>query len=137
MRGLVIRHAFLWSHEKAAGRDEGSKDRPAVIVFMLQSDQAGSVRVGVVPITHTPPNEPDGGLELPDAVKRQLGLDPDRQWIIFDEINRFVWPGYDLRQVPRSGADSYGMLSEPLFQKVLEGLLSRHGARKSTVIDRD
>jgi hypothetical protein len=137
VRGLVVRHAFLWSHEKAAGRDEGSKERPAVIVIVAGPDDSGDVRVSVVPITHSPPEDPDGGLELPDEVKRQLGFDPERQWVIFDEVNRFVWPGYDLHKVPRTGADSYGMVPEPLFRRVVEGVLARHRAKRGTVISRD
>jgi hypothetical protein len=137
MRGLVVRHAFLWSHEKAAGRDEGSKDRPAVIVLLMPPNEAVGTRVGVVPVTHTPPMDPEGGLEVPDDVKRQLGLDMEPQWIVFDQINRFVWPGYDLRKVPRTGADNYGMLPESLFRQVLTGLLARHRARGSVIVDRD
>lgn len=137
VRGLVVRHAFLWSHEKAAGRDEGSKDRPAVIVLVIEPDESRGTLIGVVPVTHTPPADPEGGLEVPDDLKLQLGLDTSPQWIVFDEINRFVWPGYDLRKVPRTGADSYGMLPEALFQDVLKGLLARHRARKGVIMDRD
>jgi hypothetical protein len=93
--------------------------------------------VGVVPITHRSPAESAGGLELPPDLKRQLGLDVQPQWVIFDEINRFTWPGYDLRRVPRTNADSYGMSPEPLFQEILRGVLTRHRARKRTMIDRD
>jgi hypothetical protein len=142
VRGLVIRHAFLWSHEKATGKVEGSKvegskDRPAVVVLVVRSDDEMGTRVGVVPVTHTPSNDPEGGLLLSDDVKRQLGLDPHPQWIVFDEINRFVWPGYDLRKVPRTGADACGMLPESLFQAVLKGILARHRARRSVIMDRD
>ncbi len=88
-------------------------------------------------MTHTAPTDPDGALEVPNDAKRQLGLDMDPKWIVLDEINRFVWPGYDLRKVPRTHADSYGMLPEALFQDVLKGLLARHRARKSVIVDRD
>jgi hypothetical protein len=37
-------------------------------------------------------------------VKRHLGLDGERSWIVLDEINDFIWPGHDLRPVP--GASS-------------------------------
>jgi hypothetical protein len=137
VRGLVIRHAFLWSHEQAAGRDEGSKDRPTVIVLIIQQDADRGMRVGVVPVTHTPPADPEGGVEVPSNVKRQLGLDMAPQWISFDEINRFAWPGYDLRKVPRTGSDRYGMLPEGLFREVLRGVPARHRVRKSTILGRD
>jgi hypothetical protein len=73
----------------------------------------------VVPVTHTPPADPEGGVEVPTDVKRQLGLDMAPQWICFDEINRFVWPGYDLRKVTRTGSDRYGMLPDGLYHEVL------------------
>jgi hypothetical protein len=138
VRGLVVRHAFLWSHEKAAGRDEGSKERPAAIVVVSGPDESGDVRVSVVPITHSPPEDPHGGLELPDEVKRQLGLDPERQWAIFDEVNRFVWPGYDLRKVPRTGADSYGCSlsrSSGASSKASSPATGRRRAPSSTATD--
>jgi hypothetical protein len=137
VRGLVVRHAFLWSNEKAAGRDEGSKDRPAVIVLITAPDEARGIRIGVVPVTHTPPADPDGGLEMPESVKRQLGLEMDPQWIVLDEINRFVWPGYDLRKVPRPGTDTYGMLPEAVYQEVIKRLLARNRALKTIIVDRD
>lgn len=137
VRGLVVRHAFLWSHEKAAGRQEGRKDRPAVIVLTVKEDDRGRIRVGVVPVTHTPPADPDGALEVPDDVKRQLGFDMARQWIVLDQLNRFVWPGYDLRRVPRTAASHYGMLPRQLFDTLLEAILTRHAARKLVTIDRD
>jgi len=70
-----VRHAFIWSDEKAAGADEASKDRPCAIVLIMTPDERGQVRVGVVPITHSPPTDPEGGIEVPKAVRQQLGLD--------------------------------------------------------------
>lgn len=137
-RGLVVRHAFVWSHEKAAGTDEARKDRPCVIVLMMASDESGQVRGGVVPITHRPPTDPDGGIEVPTSVRRQLGLDDARQWVIYDELNRFVWPGYDLRPVPgQAGSYAYGMLPQDLYDRIVRGVLARNRARKLSVLDRD
>lgn len=129
-------HSF-GGHEKAAGRDEGSKDRPVVIILIAKSDDPRGIRVGVVPITHTPPAETEGAIEMPDNVRRQRGLDNEPQWIVLDQLNRFVWPGYDLRKVPRTAADSCGMLPEALFEQILAGLLARHKARKIVIMDRD
>jgi hypothetical protein len=135
---LVVRHAFVWSHEKAAGTDEARKDRPCVIVLMMASDESGQVRGGVVPITHRPPTDPDGGIEVPTSVRRQLGLDDARQWVIYDELNRFVWPGYDLRPVPgQAGSYAYGMLPQDLYDRIVRGVLARNRARKLSVLDRD
>jgi len=137
-RGLVVRHAFVWSHEKAAGADEASKDRPCAIVLIMAPDETGGVRVGVVPITHRPPADPDGGIEVPTAVRRQLGLDDSRQWVIYDELNRFIWPGYDMRLIPgRTASYEYGMLPRELYDTIVRGVLGRNRAKKLSVLDRD
>ena len=137
-RGLVVRHAFLWSHEKSAGTNEAAKDRPCVIVLLLASDESKQVRVGVVPITHTPPTDSNGGIEVPKAVRRNLGLDDAPQWVIFDELNRFVWPGYDLRPVPgHAGSYAYGMLPQDLYDTIVLGVLARNRANKLSLLDRD
>jgi hypothetical protein len=52
--GLVIRYSFLWSHEAAAGADEGSKDRPCAIIVATRMVD-GEVRTIVAPITHLEP----------------------------------------------------------------------------------
>jgi hypothetical protein len=98
-RGLVISYAYLWHHEHRAGLEEGRKDRPCVIVLSADRAEYG-VAVTIVPITHTAPSKPASALEIPAAVKRHLGLDADRSWVILDEGTRFVWPGYDLRPSP-------------------------------------
>ena len=73
---------------------------------------------------------------MPDDVKRHLGLDMAPQWIILDEINRFVWPGYDLRDVPATGAASYGMLPRRRYAGGHRGASSSTQIRKTVVIDR-
>ncbi|BCG77441.1 type II toxin-antitoxin system PemK/MazF family toxin [Mesorhizobium sp. 113-3-3] len=77
--GLVISYAYLWHHEHQAGREEGRKDRPCVIVLASERDADGVI-VTVVPITHLPPADPSLAIELPPAVKRHLGLDGERSW---------------------------------------------------------
>ncbi len=119
--GLVIRYSFVWSREFAAGQEEGRKDRPcAIILSALAVD--GETRVYVLPVTHTPPNDPEVAVEIPLRVKSQLKLDDVRSWIILDEINDFVWPGYDLRRVPESQPAQvhYGFLAPRFFDQVRE-----------------
>ena len=36
--GLVISYAYLWHHEHQAGREEGQKDRPSVIVLAVERE---------------------------------------------------------------------------------------------------
>ena len=99
----VIRYAYLWADEHAAGHEEGRKDRPVALVMTLQAG-SNSLKVAVLPITNTPPGQTGDALEIPAVMKRHLGLDDDRSWIIRDELNVFQWPGPDLR--PSASADS-------------------------------
>lgn len=73
--GLVIRYSFLWSREARSGASEGRKDRPCAIVLAVPRDAFDDVRVAVVPVTHTPPEDPATAIPLPAAVKASLGLD--------------------------------------------------------------
>jgi len=94
--GLVVSYSYLWRDEYKAGHEEGRKDRPSVIVLALEQANDGTL-VTVLPITHSPPSDPDAAIEIPPRVKRHLGLDDDRSWIVVSEGNDFLWPGYDLR----------------------------------------
>lgn len=106
--GLVIRHAYLWWSEARNGREEGSKDRPCVIVH-LRVNEHKELETYICPVTHVPPEVPEKAMEIPAATKKRLGLDDERSWIITTEVNRFIWPGPDLRPVP-GGGYSYGLL---------------------------
>ncbi|MFN7594459.1 MAG: hypothetical protein ACK5PU_02475 [bacterium] len=66
--GDVIRYAYLWSHESAAGREEATKDRPAAIVALLRGDD-GRDEVVVFPITSSPPADVAAGVEIPAATR--------------------------------------------------------------------
>ena len=122
--GLVVRYSFVWSQEFAAGQEEGRKDRPCAIVLAARSVD-GETRVYVLPVTHTPPTDPGVAMEIPPRIKSQLRLDGARSWIVLDEINDFVWPGYDLRQVPGSepAQAHYGLLAPRFFDRVREQFL--------------
>jgi len=74
--GLVIRHAFLWSHEVARGQREAAKSRPCAIVVAAAEVESGAIRVTVAPITHSPPDDETACVELPAKIARDLGLDP-------------------------------------------------------------
>ena len=69
--GLVIPYAYLWHQEHRAGREEGVKDRPCVIVVAVEAGSSGPTRVRVAAVMHRPPDDLSVALELPAAVKRQ------------------------------------------------------------------
>ena len=128
-RGDVIEFAYLWAHERAAGRLEGVKDRRCVIVAVLEGGQ----RVAVMPITGT---EPSHEHKIPLS-GGSLGLDR-QSWIVTSELNVTRWPGHDLRPARRpSGAWwRYGRLSDALRQRLAEAMQALIRAGQAKVVTR-
>lgn len=135
--GLVICYRYLWHHEHRAGWEEDRKDRPSVIVFAVERDIDGITVVTVLPITHRAPSDPTAAVEIPLPVKRHLGLDAERSWIIVNEGNEFLWPGYDLRRVRGSGRFDYGFLPPRLFDRVIRAFVACHRAGRRRVTSRE
>lgn len=90
----------------------------------------------VAPVTHTPPSPGDAAIEIPARVKKQLGLDEAQSWVVVNELNRFVWPGPDVRLVPGSGTPFYDALPDWLFERVRQGVLDHNAANKLRVTKR-
>ena len=121
--GLVISYAYLWDHEAHHGQEEGRKDRPCVIALAIERQPDGDTLVTVLPVTHRPPTEAGAAVEIPPAVKRHLGLDDEKSWVILDEVNEFEWPGFDLRPMPKNpGRYNYGFLPPRLFAQLMTKL---------------
>lgn len=135
--GLVISYAYLWHHEYQTGREEGQKDRPSVIVLAVEREADGATVVTVLPITHRPPTDAASAIEIPLPVKRHLGLDDDRSWIVVAEGNEFLWPGYDLRKRSHSDRYDYGFLPPRFFNQVLEMFVACHRAGKASLAARE
>jgi hypothetical protein len=135
--GLVIGYSYLWESDFRAGRDEGSKDRPCAVVIATRTED-GDIVVTVAPITHRQPTDPLDGIELPPRIKQLLGLDDARSWLICAELNRFVWPGPDLRPISRQhpGQFAYGMLPGPFMLRVFERLQELRKRRRPSVVVR-
>ena len=130
--GMVISYEFLWHHEADKGQIYGRKDRPSVIVLSMEEDN-GKTKVIVAPITHTE-SDVDFGLEIPLKVKKHLGLDDERSWIVTSELNEFYWPGFDLKPIKNSSSYVYGFLPPKLFFQLKEKIRTCY---KNTVINRD
>ena len=77
-------------------------------------------------------------IEIPPVVKKRLGLDSERSWIVVDEANRFVWPGPDLRRVPGGDAATvaYGVMPPRLFEAVKARFLAAARLRRARVVAR-
>jgi hypothetical protein len=135
--GHVISYAYLWHHEHLAGHEEGRKDRPAVIVLTTRRASNDFTEVTVLPITHRPPDNPDWAVEIPMPVKRHLGLDDTRSWIVIAEGNDFFWPGYDLRKVPSTNRYDYGFLPPRFFNQIVRAFDALHRAGKARAVSRE
>lgn len=116
--GMVISYSYLWRHEYHQGREEGTKNRPCAIVFQIETSQE-AVQVMVAPITHRPPTDARLALEIPVGVKRHLGLDNEKSWVILDDYNIFDWPGHDLQPIAgRRKEYHYGYLPPKFLQEL-------------------
>lgn len=138
--GLVIRYAFLWKEDYDRGRYEASKERPCAIVLAATPKDRGDTQVVVAPITHSAPdpNNISASLEMPAAVARALGLDGGRHWVRLTQLNRFIWPGYDLR--PRTDDPAridYGFIPEDFFDKIKAAIIAENRKRKLSFTQRD
>ena len=137
--GLVIRYAFLWSSEEDHGSVEATKDRPCAIVVAAYN-QAGAIQTIVAPVTHSPPawDSKAASLEIPAAICKSLGFDDGRHWLRLEELNRFMWPGYDLRPRPDDpNRWDYGMLPKDLFEKMRVRIVELDRERKNRIMKRD
>jgi hypothetical protein len=134
--GLVLSYAYLWHHEHQSGHDEGRKDRPCVIVLAAERTSDGATVVTVAPITHRPPDDRAAAVEIPRTVKDRLGLDLERSWVVVNEGNKFVWPGFDLRKVPATDRFDYGFLPPRFFNEVMVGFRAWRLKRKGQLTAR-
>ncbi len=133
--GLVIRHAYLWWNEARKGREGGTKDRPCVIVH-LRRNEYQEIETFIAPITHTSPEVPEKAIAIPQASKKRLGLDKEASWVITTEVNRFVWPGPDIRPVSGGGL-AYGHLPAEMTRDVVQHIKANARDHSLLVIARD
>ncbi len=135
--GLVLCYSYLWHREESRGGAEGRKDRPAVIVIVRRREADGAEIVTVLPITHSPPRPGQEAIKLPPGVKRAAGLDAEDSWVVVDEANDFLWPGYDLRPVADgSGRFHFGYIPPRFYEVIRERLLDVYRARKMKLVPR-
>lgn len=99
-----------------------------MVVVVARIEEAAGTLILVAPVTQAAPEKSADAVEIPPNVKKQLGLDDDRSWIVVTELNRFIWPGPDIRPVPETGAPFYDALPGWLFERVRSGVL-QHSAQ--------
>ena len=136
--GLVICYAYLWCRESKSGVSvEGLKNRPCAVVLSYERipQLPDRVIVDVAPITHQPGDE---AVEIPLRVKKRMGLDDEHSWVVTTEVNRFIWPGPDIRRPrqiwqPGGGTWHWGFLPDDIFRKV-RGLVLKHRDEKTLLV---
>lgn len=135
--GMVISYAYLWRDQRDQGREGGIKDRPCVVVLAVREEEGERV-VTVAPITHTPPRNANDAIALPVATQRRLGLDEERSWIVATEVNRFLWPGPDMRPISgRPGEFAYGSLPRQIMLQLRQRIAELHRDRRFRMVQRD
>lgn len=135
--GLVISYDYLWKDQAEAGETSGRKTRPCAVVLAIRQVEGG-FRTYVAPVTHSDPSDPTAVL-IPASVKRRLGLDDKPSWIVTDQLNDFVWPGFDLRPISRNQPDTFawGFLPEELVAAVRVGIATNRKRRQFSTVPRD
>ena len=131
---MVIHYSYLWHREAQAGQEEGRKDRPCAIVLATKDN-----RVVVAPITHQEPVAGSRAIEIPQQIKKTLGLDHERSWIVTNDVNYFTWPGSDLRPIDRKQPDkiAYGTLPPNFTKQVLVDVREQMQQRQVKTVSRD
>lgn len=132
--GWVFRYSYLWHWQHLEGREEGDKDRPALVLAIVASLDDGTPALRVLPITHSPPSDPEEAVEIPASTKHRLGLDDERSWIVLTESNRFIWPGPDVRPIANESG-YHGPLPPALFDEIKRRFvdLARNQRHKATI----
>ena len=89
--GHILNFVYLFREEAAAGRDEGVKERPVIVL----DAHIPTNRVHVLAVT-TKGDPLKGSVPIPHEVARACGLSLNSS-VVVSEFNAFRWPGYDIR----------------------------------------
>ncbi len=116
--GQIIRYIYLWRWEHDAGREDGRKIRPCLVITTYE--RKGQLRVITAPLT-TRDYSPRFSVAIPRAVTDHLGLDA-RAKIIWNDLNAFTWVGPDVR-TGADGSPLIGYLPERLWRQVINKIV--------------
>ena len=105
------------------------------MVVLATESKDGQLRVIVAPVTHSVPDAGSTAVELPLAVKRDLGLDRERSWIVTSEVNSFRWPGPDVRPLA-NGTPFHGAIPDWLLGRVQDSIAASAGRGRTKVTRR-
>jgi len=93
--------------------------------------------VVLLPITPTRRRGATVGIEIPQPVKKSLGLDDASSCVIVSEHNVDEWPNSGLSPIPgKRGVFSYGFIPARLFAQIKAKFLELAGNKKGKPVRR-
>ena len=122
--GDILHYVYLFTHEQQAGREEGIKTRPVVVIATRGQ------RVFTVAIT-TKADKQRATLPIPDRVADLAGLARGTS-VVVEQYNHFTWIGYDIRPVTPEPSYVAGRMPPGFTNTIISALKAN-----ATGIDRD
>ncbi|KKC25038.1 hypothetical protein WP12_16255 [Sphingomonas sp. SRS2] len=117
-RGDVLNYVFLFAREAQAGRDEGVKARPVMVMAVVGR------RVTVIPLTTKGDDKPASSLAIPAPVASAMGVGGNTgSSLVPGELNAFEWVGHDLRPIDKTGSFLFGRCTPGFFATALDACL--------------
>lgn len=134
--GMVINYGYVWARQARQGMEEGQKFRPSLILG-VQEEQDKKM-VYVAPITHTPPFYPEESVLVPNETGSRIGLDDKPKWLMLNEVNKFEWPGLDIRRVPhrRERSQFYGFVPRQFLEQARDKMREMMQQNRFNVVPR-
>jgi hypothetical protein len=123
--GLVVRYGFVWTGEGRRAPPDSGKDRPCLIVDLVEVDAPvgggrPALRVTYLPISHVAPRDFEQAIAIPPRVAAHLGLTGERSWLYTSYAVEDDWP-FDLVRAPGSAERfDYGFIPPRLFEAVAD-----------------
>ncbi len=118
--GDILHFVYLFAHEREAGRDEGIKTRPVVVIAVQGR------RVFTVAIT-TKSDKAGHKLAIPDVVADRAGLSRGTS-VVVDQYNHFTWLGFDIRPVTAEPSYIAGRMPPGFLNSILSALTAEAAA---------
>ncbi len=136
--GDILSYRYLWSREAQRGVQEGSKARPSVVLLATEQDD-DPLKVVLLPITHSEPNNLADAFLIPTDEAKSAGLDEAKNYVSLIEYNQFEWKGYDVESIPRSNPQTeyYGKISKDLLNQLVREVIVRKKRNQLSVVPRN
>lgn len=83
--GEIVNYLYLWHEDHQRGRDQGTKERPCLVIT-TQGD-----KIAVLPITHAAPHDEQTSVKIPAHIKKRMGMESKDAWIRCNEYNLVSW----------------------------------------------